>query len=181
MVVAFGTVALVAAQPGEAHRSAQFPELGLLASGNGQSPMIQFLGRLRMPLPPQQLTLEPVQFRCKPARPGPFSALQGIVQLGYGLFDLPGDLACAGEEAEKIGHPNLRPGGAVSRRAAAQKRYCLRHVATFDRDPPVIERPYHPQNGKPRSVANAMSSSARSFSTASAPASERSRLLLAKL
>jgi len=138
-----------------------------------QSFAIEFLGGFGMPLAQQKPPLAPVQFRCEPARPGPVRALQGIVQLGHGLLDLPGDLACPGEEAEKIGHPYLRPGGAVSRRAAAQKRYPLRRVATFDGDPPV--------NGKPRSVAKAMSSSARSFRAESAPASERSRQLLAKL
>jgi NAD/NADP octopine/nopaline dehydrogenase, alpha-helical domain len=82
-----------------------------------------FLGGFGMPLAQQKPPLAPVQFRCEPARPGPVSALQGIVELGHGLLELPGDLACPGEEAEKIGHHCLRPSGAVSRRAAAQKRY----------------------------------------------------------
>src|SRR6266851_2619011 len=38
-----------------------------------------------------------------------------------------------------MGHPHLRPGGAVSRRTAAQKRYPLGHVAIFDLDPPAID------------------------------------------
>jgi CRP-like cAMP-binding protein len=42
---------LVAAEPGEAHRGAQFPEFGLLLHGDVEGFAIEFLGGLRMPLP----------------------------------------------------------------------------------------------------------------------------------
>ena len=39
-----------------------------------------------------------------------------------------------------MGHPRLRPGGAVSGRTAAQERYPLDHIAILDLDPPAIDR-----------------------------------------
>ena len=48
-IAAFGTTALVAAQPGEAHGGAQFPELGLLLRGDAQGFAIQFLGGIGVP------------------------------------------------------------------------------------------------------------------------------------
>src|SRR6516164_2441262 len=42
-VAGFGLAALVAAQPGEAHGGAQFPELGFLLLGNAQGFAIQSL------------------------------------------------------------------------------------------------------------------------------------------
>jgi hypothetical protein len=54
-IAGLGAPALVAAKPGEARSGAQFPELGLLLSGKGQSPMIQFLGGLGTALPQEQL------------------------------------------------------------------------------------------------------------------------------
>lgn len=43
-VVCLGVTALVAAESGEAHRSAQFPELGLLLRGDAQGLAKEFLG-----------------------------------------------------------------------------------------------------------------------------------------
>src|SRR6516162_4302801 len=40
-IMGFGAAALVAAQPGEAHRSAQFPELGVLFPSDAQGFAIQ--------------------------------------------------------------------------------------------------------------------------------------------
>jgi hypothetical protein len=39
-----------------------------------------------------------------------------------------------------MGHPQLRPGGAVSGRTGAQETYPLRHIAIFDLDPAAIDR-----------------------------------------
>src|SRR5216683_1900375 len=39
-----------------------------------------------------------------------------------------------------MGHPQLRPGGAVSRRTAAQERYSLCYIAILDLDPAAIDR-----------------------------------------
>src|SRR2546423_14382461 len=50
-VAGFGAAALVAAEAGEAHSGAQFPELGLLLHGDAQGCTIQFLGSPGMPLP----------------------------------------------------------------------------------------------------------------------------------
>ena len=46
-----GAATPVAAELGEAHGGAQFPELGLLLLGDAQGFAIQFLGSLGMPLP----------------------------------------------------------------------------------------------------------------------------------
>jgi hypothetical protein len=54
---------LVGAQPGEAHRGAQFPEFSFLLLGDAQRFAIPFLGGLRISLPKQQLALAPVEFR----------------------------------------------------------------------------------------------------------------------
>ena len=48
-IAGFGAAALVAAEPGEAHGGAQFPELGLLLLGDAQGFAIEFLGGLGMP------------------------------------------------------------------------------------------------------------------------------------
>ena len=64
-IAGLGAPALVAAKPGEARSGAQFPELGLLLSGNGQSPMIQFLGGLGTALPQEQLAFVAVQLRLE--------------------------------------------------------------------------------------------------------------------
>ena len=47
-----------------------------------------------------------------------------------------------------MGHPQLRPGGAVSGRTAAQERYPLRHIAIFDLDPAAIDRSHRTPEGK---------------------------------
>src|SRR6516165_6903583 len=60
----FGAAALVAAEPGEAHGGAQFPELGLLLHRDAQGFQVQLLGGLAMPLPEQQLAFVPVQLGC---------------------------------------------------------------------------------------------------------------------
>src|ERR1700738_3082914 len=39
-----------------------------------------------------------------------------------------------------MGHPHLRPGGAVSARTTAQERYPLRHIAILDVDPAAKDR-----------------------------------------
>ena len=36
-------------------------------------------------------------------------------------------------------HPQLRPGGSISARTAAQQRYPLRHIAILEVDPPAID------------------------------------------
>jgi hypothetical protein len=59
-VAGFGVTALVAAEPGEAHGGAQFPEFGFLLLGNVEGFAIQFLGGVGMPLPQQQLAFVPV-------------------------------------------------------------------------------------------------------------------------
>src|SRR6516164_803054 len=56
-VAGFGAAALVAAQQGEAHRSAQFPHLGFLLPGDAQSFAIELFGLLAVTLPQQQLAL----------------------------------------------------------------------------------------------------------------------------
>ena len=62
-----------------------------------------------------------------------------------------------------IGHPQLRPGGAVSAQTAAQERYPLRHIAILDLAPPAIEGSLRtPNDGKPCSVVTATSWSAHS-------------------
>src|SRR5450631_1885560 len=53
-VAGFGVATLVAAQPGEAHGGAQFPELGALLLGGAQGSAIEFLSGLGMPLSQQQ-------------------------------------------------------------------------------------------------------------------------------
>jgi len=59
-VAGFGAAALVAAEAGEAHGGAQFPELGTLLLGDAERFAIEFLGGLGMPLPQQQLAFVPV-------------------------------------------------------------------------------------------------------------------------
>jgi hypothetical protein len=63
----FDLPTLLAAQPGQAHGSAQFPKLGLLLSGDALGFAIQFLGGFGTPLLQQQLAFVPVQLRCEPA------------------------------------------------------------------------------------------------------------------
>ena len=84
----------------------------------------------------------------EPALPCPFDDLQGIVQQGQGLFNLPCDLTCRGEEGDIIGHPRFRPGGAVSARTAAQQRHSLRHIAIFDLDPAAKDRSQRTPEGE---------------------------------
>src|SRR6516165_780981 len=139
-IVRFGAAALVAPQPGETGRGPQFPELGLLLLGNAQRFPIEFLGGFGMPLPAQQLALLPINLCCKPALPCYFHDLQSLVQQGHGLFILSRDLTCCGEESDMIGHVQLRPGCAVSRRTAAQERYSLRNIAFFYLDPATKDR-----------------------------------------
>jgi hypothetical protein len=59
-ITGFGAAILVAAESGEAHGGAQFPELGLLLLGDAQGFAIQFLGGLGMPLPQQQFAFVPI-------------------------------------------------------------------------------------------------------------------------
>ena len=47
-----------------------------------------------------------------------------------------------------MGYPHLRPGGAVSRRTAAQERYPLRHIAILDLDPSAIDRSLRTPKGE---------------------------------
>jgi putative ABC transport system substrate-binding protein len=50
-IAGFGVAALIAAEPGEAHSGAQFPELGSLLLGDAQGFAVQFLRGLGVPLP----------------------------------------------------------------------------------------------------------------------------------
>jgi len=59
------------AEPDEAHRGAQFPELGFLLAGDAQGCVIQLLGDIGMTLPQQQLSLVPIQLSHEPALAGP--------------------------------------------------------------------------------------------------------------
>src|ERR1700726_1622957 len=72
--------------------------------------------------------------------PCPVDDLQRFVQLGQGLFDLSRNLTCCREQGDMIGHIQLRPGSAISRRTAAQKRYSLRYIAFFYLDPAAKDR-----------------------------------------
>ena len=47
----FGTVILVAMEPGEAHGGTQFPHLGLLLLGDAQGFAIELFDGCRMPVP----------------------------------------------------------------------------------------------------------------------------------
>ena len=62
-VARFGSTTLVAAEPGEAHSGAQFPELGVLLLSDVQRFMIELLGGFGMPLTNEQLALVPVELR----------------------------------------------------------------------------------------------------------------------
>src|SRR6516162_3232408 len=139
-VAGFSASALVAAQPGEARGGAQLPEFGLLLPGDAQGFAVKVLGGIGLPLTQQQLAFVPVELRRQPALPCPFDDLQGIVQQGQGLVNLPCDLTCPGQEGVNKGHPQLRPGGAESSRTTAQDRYPSGHIAIFDRDPAAIDR-----------------------------------------
>ena len=66
-VARFGGAILLAAEPSEAHRGPQLPELGLLLLSNAQSFAIELLSSLGIPLPQQQLAFVPIQLRCEPA------------------------------------------------------------------------------------------------------------------
>src|SRR5216683_7781686 len=79
-IAGFGVAALVAAEPGEALRGAQFPELGALLLSDAQGFAIQFLGGLGLPLPLQQLAFVPVQLCRQPALSCPSRDLQSVVQ-----------------------------------------------------------------------------------------------------
>src|SRR5262249_3861912 len=120
-VAGFAVAALVAAESGEAHGGAQFPELGFLLSGDAERFAIQLLGGFGIPMPQQQLALVPVQLGCEPALSCPFDNLQSIVEEGRGLFNLPCDLACPRQEGDMMRHPRLRPGGTVSGRTDPQQ------------------------------------------------------------
>jgi len=147
-ITSFGALALVVAQPGEARRGAQFPELGLLLSGNGQSPKIQFLGGLGTALPQEQLAFVPVQLRFEPALPCPCGDLRGIVQQGQALFNLPCNLTCPGQESDKIGNPCLRPGGAERAQTLPQERYPFYNMGVFGLDPAAADRSQCTPEGK---------------------------------
>jgi len=47
-----------------------------------------------------------------------------------------------------MGHRYLAPGGAMSRKAAVQKRHPLRDIAIFDPDPPAKDRSHCMPEGK---------------------------------
>src|SRR6516225_10004309 len=113
-VLRFGVATLVAAEPSEARGGAQFPEFGLLLSGNAQSFLTELLGCLGMPLPQQQLASVPIQLRREPPFSCPIHHLQPLVQQAQGLFNLPCDRTCAGQESAEFGHPCLGLGGAES-------------------------------------------------------------------
>src|SRR5262245_59032584 len=49
-ILGFGVAVLLAAQPRETGRSTQFPELGTLLDGNGQSREVSCLGSVRLSL-----------------------------------------------------------------------------------------------------------------------------------
>src|SRR5262249_54547576 len=132
--------ALVAAEPGKTSGSAQFPELGLLLLRDFEGFAIQFFGDPGTLLPRQHLTFEPVQVRFEPPFSRPFNDLQSIVQQGYGLFRLPGDLTSRGKEANVMRQQQLRASGAKSVLTAPQERYTAGHVAGIHLDPPVIDR-----------------------------------------
>src|SRR5215831_12506743 len=81
-VAGFGAAALVAAETGEAHGSAQLPELGPLLPGDCQCFAIQLLGGLRMALAQQQLTFVPIEFSRETTLPRPLDNLGCLVQQG---------------------------------------------------------------------------------------------------
>src|SRR6516165_7942708 len=147
-VVRFAAATLVAPEPGEAHRGAQFPELGLLLSGNGQSPMIQFLGGLGTALPQEQLAFVAVQLRFEPALPCPIHHLQCLVQQGQALFNLPCNLTCPGQERDKIGNPCLRSGGAERAQTVPQERYPFYNTRVFGLGPAAGDRSQCTPEGK---------------------------------
>ena len=93
-----------------------------------------------MSLLQQQLAFVPIELRFQPALSCPFNGSQRTVRQGYGLFNLPCDLTRPGKEGDKGGHPQLGPGGVVSRRTAAEKRYPLRHIAILGLEPAAIDR-----------------------------------------
>src|SRR5271165_821760 len=139
-IAGFDLAALVGAEPGEAHSGAQFPKLGALLFGDPPGVAILLRTGLGLPLPLQQIAFLRVQFRLEPALPCPFDDLQGIVQQGQSLFNLPCNLTCSGQEAEMKGSPRGRPGSAVSSRTAAQQKYALGQVARIDLDPAAVNR-----------------------------------------
>jgi len=140
-VAGFGAAALVAAERGEAHGGAQFPELGPLLRGNAQGFTVQPLGGLGMPLPKQQLAIVPVQLPVHPARPCSFDDLQSIVKQGERFLNLPCSRACPRQEGDIIRNQTLCSGGAVSVQTAAQERHSLDDITIFHLDPTAIDRP----------------------------------------
>jgi hypothetical protein len=92
----FGTVALVAMEPGEAHGGTQFPHLGLLLLGDAQGFAIELFGGCRMldrkvllgggysedawPSP------RPLWERALHPRLSPLSSLVVILLLSFGLW-----------------------------------------------------------------------------------------------
>src|SRR6516165_5868518 len=130
-VTRFGLAALVATEPSKDHGGAQFPELCSLLLGDAQSFAIHFFGSLGLPSPREQPTFVPIELSGQPALPGSFRDLQTIVQQIHGLLNLPCDLARPGQEGDLVGHPRLRPGGAVGRRPVSKERHPLDHIAIF--------------------------------------------------
>src|SRR5215472_5908895 len=126
------------AELGEAHGSAQFPHLGLLLPGGAQGFPVQSVGGLGIALAQQQLALVAIQLRSEPALAGPVDRLQGLVHQGLGLFDLPYDLICPGQQGQQKRRSQRCASGAISDRTVVQQRYPLRHIAIFDPDPPAI-------------------------------------------
>src|SRR5215472_1849074 len=94
----------------------------------------------------QQPAFVPVQLRSEPALPCSFTGLQRLVQQRQSLFNLACDLTRPRQEGDKIGHPQLRPGCAISHQTAAQQRLSLHRIALFDLDPSAIDAsPWTPE------------------------------------
>ena len=64
-----------------------------------------------------------------------FPRSAGRRQQGRGLFNLPSDLVCHGQEGGMMGQPHLRPGGAESGRTAAQQLDPRCQITIFDLGP----------------------------------------------
>src|SRR6516165_568127 len=79
-VAGFGMAALVAAQPRKARGGAQFPELGLLLSGDAQRFAIQLFGGLGIALAQQQFAFVPMELCLQPALRCPLADLERFVQ-----------------------------------------------------------------------------------------------------
>src|SRR5262249_30994843 len=121
---------------------------GLLLDGDAQGFAIQFLGRLGISLPQQQLPFVPVQLRFVPACPRPLYDLQCIFQQGRRFFSLPRDFVRPRQKGALIGRPRLGPCGAVAGRTAAQKRYPISHITILYLDPSPIDRSLRTPEGE---------------------------------